>query len=82
MVQAANRRLRRRGFRPAAPPIRFFVGGTKGPLLDGEIDRARAWGAELGAVPATGAAACSEGRSLQVHDGERHRPEVPSAGDG
>lgn len=25
----------------------FFVGGTEGPLLDGELDRARQWGKEL-----------------------------------
>jgi hypothetical protein len=25
----------------------FYVAGTAGPLLDGELDRARAWGASL-----------------------------------
>jgi hypothetical protein len=39
--------LRRRGYRLGAPPQSFFVGATPGPLLDGELDRAVAWGARL-----------------------------------
>jgi hypothetical protein len=29
--------------RPLAPPEGFFVLGTKGPLLEGEIERAVIW---------------------------------------
>jgi hypothetical protein len=43
-------------FRRAAPPEDFLVGGPAGPLFDrlepGELDRARAWGAELAATVA------------------------------
>ena len=42
------RRLRRRGWSAAADPHSFVVTGTEGPLDDGELDRARTWGAELG----------------------------------
>ena len=31
---------------------RFLVGGSYGPLKDGELERARAWGAELAALAA------------------------------
>ena len=43
------RQLRRRGYRLAAKPEGFIVTGTAGPLRDGELDRARAWGAALAA---------------------------------
>ncbi|HEY8524679.1 MAG TPA: flavodoxin domain-containing protein [Acidimicrobiales bacterium] len=43
-ARAATRRLRRLGFRVAARPTTFWVTGTLGPLADGELDRARAWG--------------------------------------
>lgn len=46
-ARAAHRRLRRRGYRPVAPPRSFWVAGTSGPLRDGELDRAREWGREL-----------------------------------
>ncbi len=39
--------LRGRGYRLVAVPESFFVADTEGPLLDGELDRARAWGAGL-----------------------------------
>jgi hypothetical protein len=50
----AQRRLRRLGGRPVAAAEGFYVLGTTGPLQDGELDRARAWGARLAgsAVPA------------------------------
>ena len=35
------------GYSPIAKPQRFIVRGKTGPLRDGEVDRARAWGAEL-----------------------------------
>ena len=44
---AAEKRLRRLGFRVAARSRSFYVDGTTGPLLAGEPDRARHWGEEL-----------------------------------
>jgi hypothetical protein len=44
---AADRRLRRLGFRSLARSRSFYVDGTTGPLLDGELERARAWGEGL-----------------------------------
>jgi hypothetical protein len=41
------KRLRRRGYRLAAEPESFFVDGTPGPLADGELERAEAWGRTL-----------------------------------
>ena len=43
----AHRRLRGLGCRMLAPAESFLVGGTTGPLADGELDRARRWAAEL-----------------------------------
>jgi flavodoxin len=40
-------RLKRAGRRVAAKAERFIVDGSYGPLRDGELDRARAWGASL-----------------------------------
>jgi flavorubredoxin len=40
-------KLRRAGRRRLARGERFVVGGAYGPLRDGELDRARAWGAHL-----------------------------------
>lgn len=47
-AHAARRLLRRRGFHPVAAPASFYVTGTAGPLADGEEDRARHWGEQLG----------------------------------
>jgi hypothetical protein len=44
---AAEKRLRRLGFRILARSQSFFVEGTTGPLLRGERERARRWGEEL-----------------------------------
>jgi hypothetical protein len=44
---AAEKRLRRLGFRVIAPSTSFYVEGTAGPLLTGEAERARQWGEEL-----------------------------------
>ncbi|WNV87463.1 flavodoxin [Umezawaea sp. Da 62-37] len=41
--------LRRLGFQAAARPESFGVTGTRGPLRDGEIDRARQWGVRIAA---------------------------------
>jgi hypothetical protein len=47
-ARAAEKHLRRLGFRVVAPAQSFYVSGTKGPLLDGELERARRWGDMLG----------------------------------
>ena len=39
--------LKNAGFTPIGEKQRFIVKGTFGPLLDGELDRARQWGADL-----------------------------------
>lgn len=46
-ARAALRGLRRAGFRPVLPASNFYVDGTPGPLTDGELERARAWGERL-----------------------------------
>jgi len=40
--------LRRHGLRLVAPAEHFYVTDTKGPLVEGEEQRAREWGATLG----------------------------------
>jgi hypothetical protein len=59
-AKGAAQRLNERGFRQVESPESFLVGGPTGPLfdrlVDGELDRARAWGASLAAsvpVPAS-----------------------------
>ena len=52
-ARRAARALRRRKGTLADAPTSFFVGGTSGPLLPGEEDRASAWGARLGRVTAS-----------------------------
>lgn len=49
-ARAIRRRLRRCGATVADAPQSFFVQGSEGPLIDGELDRARAWGAGLAAA--------------------------------
>jgi len=44
---AIVRGLERAGYRPVAKSRRFIVKGKYGPLRDGELERARLWGAEL-----------------------------------
>jgi len=46
-AKAAEKRLRHRGLRVVTPATSFWVADTPGPLLDGERERARAWGAAL-----------------------------------
>ncbi len=46
-ARAAQRRLQDKGFSRAGQPRSFRVQGTTGPLLEGEIARARQWGIEL-----------------------------------
>ena len=47
--RAAEKRLRKLGFDVIARAESFYVGGTTGPLQQGEIERARQWGSTLGA---------------------------------
>ncbi|MFT4165045.1 MAG: flavodoxin domain-containing protein [Microlunatus sp.] len=49
-AKAAARAAKRHGYDPAAPAESFFVSGTDGPLLDGELERAEAWGHDLVAL--------------------------------
>jgi hypothetical protein len=53
-ARGAMRRLRRLGFRAAARPTSFYVAGIGGPLLDGELARARGWGTRLAANAGAG----------------------------
>jgi hypothetical protein len=41
------KRLRRRGYEVIADPESFLVEDSEGPLAEGELDRARAWGESL-----------------------------------
>ncbi|HEX5937910.1 MAG TPA: flavodoxin domain-containing protein [Actinomycetota bacterium] len=47
-AHGAEKRMRKLGFRIAAPSESFYVTGVAGPLVDGEADRALRWGQELG----------------------------------
>jgi hypothetical protein len=49
-TSAITGRLERAGYRQAAQPASFVVAGRYGPLRDGELERARSWGAELAAA--------------------------------
>ena len=49
-ARGAARAMRRAGFRLVVPSASFYVGDVEGPLDDGELDRARAWGRALGKV--------------------------------
>ncbi|MBS3942576.1 MAG: flavodoxin family protein [Actinobacteria bacterium] len=45
----ASRRLRNLGLRLQVPPESFLVEGMSGPLLPGEVERARKWAQDLAA---------------------------------
>jgi len=45
-----DRSLQRAGYRTISKPQKFIVTGTYGPLREGEVERARAWGADLWAA--------------------------------
>jgi hypothetical protein len=53
-ASGALKRLERKGFDALAGPEGFLVAGTPGPLLDGELERARRWGADLATRSAVG----------------------------
>jgi hypothetical protein len=46
-ARTAGRRLVRAGARTVLPPESFYVSDISGPLLPGELDRARQWGTRL-----------------------------------
>ena len=49
------KRLRRCGFELVADPESFLVEDAEGPLMDGELDRAREWGSAIAAQLRTAA---------------------------
>jgi hypothetical protein len=49
-ARKALRHLQELGCRPVRPAENFYVAGTTGPLLDGELDRARQWAATIAAA--------------------------------
>lgn len=55
-AHSAQKQLRKAGFTIAAPGETFWVTDTPGPLVPGEVDRARAWGAGLAGSADVGAA--------------------------
>jgi hypothetical protein len=54
-----ERGLRSAGYVPVAKAAKFVVEGSYGPLRDGELERARQWGAELKETLASTATATS-----------------------
>jgi len=65
-ARGALHRLQELGFDVLPPACSFFVAGVEGPLRKGELDRARAWGEDLGRRmaerEAVGAVRHSQGR--------------------
>lgn len=53
-AKGAARLVHKLGYSSAAQAESFYVEGVTGPLLQGELDRAHAWGEQLGsgAIPA------------------------------
>ena len=49
-ARAAAKVGRHDGYELVAPPMSFYVDDVDGPLLDGELDRATAWGQQLAAA--------------------------------
>jgi flavodoxin len=47
-AKSAGKVLRHLGYSAAVKPESFYVADTAGPLLDGELQRAEAWGEHLG----------------------------------
>jgi flavodoxin len=46
--KAAVKRARKLGYTPITRPESFYVQDVSGPLLDGEVNRAEVWGAQVG----------------------------------
>lgn len=51
-ARSAAKAARKHGYGAATKPESFYVDDVEGPLLDGEVERARAWGEQLGAQTA------------------------------
>jgi hypothetical protein len=49
-AKGAARAANRHGYESAAPAESFYVEDVEGPLLDGELERAEAWGQQLSAA--------------------------------
>jgi Flavodoxin domain len=49
-AKSAAKTARRHGYERAAVPQSFYVDDVAGPLLEGELDRATAWGRDLAAA--------------------------------
>lgn len=49
-ARAAFKLARHRGLEPLDRPRSFYVGDVDGPLLDGELESAEAWGQHLGVL--------------------------------
>lgn len=49
-AHGVGKRLQHLGYGLAVDPMDFLVEGTKGPLLDGELERARAWAERLARI--------------------------------
>lgn len=49
-ARGAGKRLRKHGYRLVVPAEIFHVEDTKGPISDGELERARRWGEHLAAA--------------------------------
>jgi hypothetical protein len=47
-ARPAAKQLSKHGYRLLAKPEHFYVQDSRGPLLDGEVERAQAWASELG----------------------------------
>ena len=45
--ESLAKQLQKKGGELVLPPEGFYVGGTEGPLLDGELERAGAWGKRI-----------------------------------
>ena len=65
--KSAAKAGRRHGFDLAAPPESFFVRDTAGPLVEGELDRARAWGQRLGDLMSTPARSADQTPVAAAH---------------
>lgn len=69
---AIERALRDTGCRVVQPAEHFLVHGSNGPLQDGELDRARAFGEDLGALAAGETQAAEPQRKGAAGRGVRH----------
>lgn len=49
-TNSMDRALEDAGYHPVAKRERFLISGTYGPMREGELERAKAWGAELASL--------------------------------